>query len=93
MIVSTMLYYPIVSAFTVPFYSLGNEMTPDYAERTSIMSYRSMTQKVSELGNFYALRFTNLAWFLIPGTRDKNTLYGMQVYTMILGVVKALSKL
>ena len=90
MILSTMLYYPIVSAFTVPYYSLGAEMSPDYEERTSIMSYRSMTQKVSELGNFYALRFTNLAWFLIPGTAQKNTLLGMRVYTMILGVVMAI---
>lgn len=89
MIVSTMLYMPLVSCFTVPYYSLGAEMTPDYHERTSIMSYRSMTQKVSELGNFYALRFTNLAWFLIPGTEQKNTLLGMQVYTCILGVVMA----
>ena len=90
MILSTMLYYPIVSCFTVPYYSLGAEMSPDYHERTSIMSYRSMTQKVSELGNFYALRFTNLAWFLLPGTQQKNTLLGMRVYTMILGVVMAI---
>lgn len=90
MMASTMIYYPIVSAFTVPYYSLGAEMSPDYEERTSIMSYRSMTQKVSELGNFYALRFTNLAWFLVPGTQQKNTLLGMRVYTCILGVVMAI---
>ncbi|MDD5634205.1 MAG: MFS transporter [Candidatus Omnitrophica bacterium] len=90
MMLSTMLYYPIVSAFTVPYYSLGAEMSPDYEERTSIMSYRCMTQKVSELGNFYALKFTNLAWFLIPGTAQKNTLRGMQVYTSILGIVMAI---
>ncbi|MBU1084293.1 MAG: MFS transporter [Candidatus Omnitrophota bacterium] len=87
---STMIYIPIISAFTVPYYSLGAEMSPCYEERTSIMSYRSMAQKVSELGNFYALRFTNLAWFLIPGTGQKNTLLGIQVYTSILGVVMAI---
>jgi GPH family glycoside/pentoside/hexuronide:cation symporter len=54
------------------------------------MSYRSAAQKVSELGNFYALRFTNLAWFLLPGTGQKNTLLGIQVYTAILGVVMAI---
>ncbi|MFA6079528.1 MAG: MFS transporter [Candidatus Omnitrophota bacterium] len=90
MIVSTMLYMPIVSCFTVPYYSLGAEMSPDYEERTSIMSYRSMAQKVSELGNYYALAFTNLAWFLVPGTGQKNTLLGMQVYTSILGIVMAI---
>lgn len=90
MMASTMIYIPIISAFTIPYYSLSAEMTPDYEERTSIMAYRSAAQKVSELGNFYALRFTNLAWFLIPGTGQKNTLLGIQVYTAILGVVMAI---
>ena len=90
MLGSNLVYIPIISSFTVPYYSLSNEMTPDYEERTSIMAYRSMSQKISELGNFYALRFTNLAWFLIPGTGQKNTLLGIQVYTAILGVVMAI---
>jgi len=90
MLASTLIYIPIITAFTVPYYSLGAEMSPDYEERTSIMSYRSMAQKISELGNFYALRFTNLAWFLIPGTGQKNTLLGIQVYTAILGAIMAI---
>jgi len=90
MILSNMIYIPIISAFTVPYYSLSNEMTPDYEERTSIMAYRSMAQKIAELGNFYALRFTNLAWFLIPATGEKNVLLGLKVYSSILGVVMAI---
>lgn len=89
MILSNMIYIPIISSFTVPYHSLSNEMTPDYEERTSIMAYKSLTQKVSELGNFYALKFTNLAWFLIPGTDKKNTLLGLQVYSSILGIAMA----
>jgi len=90
MLLSTLIYIPIITAFTVPYYSLSAEMTPDYEERTSIMAYRSSAQKIAELGNFYALRFTNLAWFLIPGTGQKNTLLGIQVYTVILGVIMAI---
>jgi len=90
MLVSNLIYIPIISSFTVPYYSLSNEMTPDYEERTSLMAYRSMTQKIAELGNFYALRFTNLAWFLIPGTGKKNVLLGLQVYSSILGIVMAI---
>ncbi len=89
MIASNMIYIPIISSFTVPYYSLSNEMTPDYEERTSIMAYRSMAQKIFELGNFYALRFTNLAWFLIPGTGEKNVLLGLKVYSSLLGLVMA----
>ncbi len=86
MLGSNLIYIPIISSFTVPYYSLSNEMTPDYEERTSIMAYRSITQKISEVGNFYALRFTNLAWFLIPGTGEKNVLLGLKVYSSILGL-------
>ena len=74
----------------MPFNSLSNETSPDYEERTSIMTYRSAMQKVFEVGNFYGLRFTNLAWFLIPGTDKHNVLLGMEVYTCILGVVMAI---
>ncbi len=87
MIVSSFFYIPIVSAFSVPYNSLGAEMTPDYEERTSVMTYRSVMQKIFEVGNFYALRFTNLSWFLLPEVGKKNTLLGMQVYTSILGVL------
>jgi GPH family glycoside/pentoside/hexuronide:cation symporter len=90
MILSCMLYMPIISSFTIPYYSLGAEMTPDYDERTSIMSYRSVMQKISELGISAFFPFTNLAWFLLPGTGAKNTLLGVQVYTCILGVVMAI---
>jgi len=54
------------------------------------MTYRSVMQKIFEVGNFYALRFTNLAWFLIPATGAKNTLLGMQVYTSGLGILMAI---
>jgi GPH family glycoside/pentoside/hexuronide:cation symporter len=90
MIGSNLIFIPIISLFTVPYNSLGPELSPDYDERTSVMTYRSVMQKIFEVGNFYALRFTNLAWFLIPGTGNKNTLMGIQVYTSILGILMAI---
>jgi len=89
MIVSSLIYIPLMALYTVPFNSLGAEMTPDYQERTSVMTFRSSMQKIFEVGNFYALRFTNLSWFLLPGRVGKNTLLGMQVYTSILGILMA----
>jgi glycoside/pentoside/hexuronide:cation symporter, GPH family len=90
MIISSLIFIPIISAFSVPYNSLGAELSPDYEERTFIMTYRSAMQKVFEIGNFYALRFTNLSWFLLPATGGKNTLLGIQVYTSILGVLMAI---
>ncbi len=90
MVVSTLIYLPIISAFSVPYNSLGAELTPDYEERTSVMTFRSVMQKIMEVGNFYALKFTNLSFFLLPGGEGKNTLLGIQVYSSILGVLMAI---
>ena len=89
MVVSTLIYIPIISAFTVPYYSLSNEMSPDYEERTSIMSYRSIAQKIAEVGNFFVFKFTTLAWFLVPETGKQNVLLAMRIYTAVLGLVMA----
>ncbi len=91
MMLSSLFFIPVISTFSVPFHSLGNELSPDYDERTSIMTYKGVMQKIFEVGNYYALRFTNLAWFLLPGENGgKNTLLGMQVYTSILGIIMAI---
>ncbi len=90
MVGSTLIYLPIISAFSVPYNSLGAELTPDYEERTSIMTFRNVTQKIMEIGNFYALKFTNLSFFLLSNGEGKNTLLGIQVYTAILGTLMAI---
>ena len=43
-----------------------------------------------EVGNFYALKFTNLSFFLLSNGEGKNTLLGIQVYTAILGTLMAI---
>ena len=90
MLLSSAIYIPIFSMYTVPYNSLANELTPDYDERTSLMTYKSAMQKVFEVAMFCALQFTTLNWFLIPGTTKHNTLFGMQVYTSALGVIMAI---
>ena len=37
----SLLFYTAASVFTVPYAALGNEMSPDYHERTSISGYRA----------------------------------------------------
>ena len=61
MIVSSALYLPIVSCFNMPYQSLGNEMTPDYHERTSVFSFKNAVQKIPELGLFFFGNFFSRA--------------------------------
>jgi len=41
-LVGLLIYYTAFTVFVVPYLALGFEMTPDYNERTRVMSYRSL---------------------------------------------------
>jgi len=86
MLVSTLLYVPVMSCFNMPWVSLGSEMTPDYHERTSVMSVKSAIQKVPELGLFFAAQFTTLKMFN-DAQGKPDILRGAQVYCTILGAL------
>jgi GPH family glycoside/pentoside/hexuronide:cation symporter len=61
MIVSSAIYLPIVSCFNMPFQSLGNELTPDYHERTKVFAFKNAVQKIPELGLFFFGQFFSMA--------------------------------
>lgn len=86
MLVSTAIYVPIMSCFNMPWLSLGSEMTPDYHERTNVMSIRNAIQKAPELAMFFAAQFTTLAIFNDANGKP-DILRGAQTYCTILGVI------
>jgi GPH family glycoside/pentoside/hexuronide:cation symporter len=61
MLISTVLYFVVVSCFSMPFQSLGAEMTPDYHERTSVFAYKNAVQKIPEVGLYFAGQFFTLS--------------------------------
>jgi len=63
MLASSAIYLPMVSCFNMPYVSLGNELTPDYHERTSVFSFKNTVQKFPEVGLFMFGRFFSTgAW-------------------------------
>jgi len=86
MLVSLALYVPVMSCFNMPWASLGSEMTPDYHERTSVMSVKNAVQKIPELAMFVAAQFTTLALFNDAHGKP-DILLGAQVYCSLLGAV------
>lgn len=86
MVVSTCIYVPVMSCFHMPWSSLGSEMTPDYHERTRLMSIKNAIQKLPELAMFVAAQFTTLAVFR-DASGKPDILLGAQVYCSLLGAV------
>jgi GPH family glycoside/pentoside/hexuronide:cation symporter len=68
MIVSAIVYAPIISSYNMPYQSLGAELTPEYHERTSIMSYKAATQKIAGMLVGYSVWFATRPWFVDPAT-------------------------
>lgn len=61
MLLSSAIYLPLVSCFNMPYQSLGNELTPDYHERTTVFAVKNAFQKIPELGLFFFGRFFSMA--------------------------------
>ena len=70
MLGSSALFLPIMSCINMPWNSLGQEMTPDYHERTSVWSFRNAVQKLPELGLFFAAQFMTMAVWV--GATNRN---------------------
>jgi len=89
MIGSSAIYLPIVSCFNMPWLSLGNELTPDYHERTSVFSYKYAVQKIPEVGLFFAGQFFTLS--LWEGATHQNVIERLpQVPGAVIGRLKQL---
>ncbi|HVU25707.1 MAG TPA: MFS transporter [Opitutus sp.] len=63
LIVTQILFYMAYSMYSVPYSSLGYEMTPDYNERTSVWSFATFFNKVGESGYNWVFPLTTLAIF------------------------------
>jgi len=86
---SSAAYICVVAVFNIPYQSLGNELTPDYHERTVLFSFKNALQKVAEVGTFFAATFVTLSVFN-DESGQPNILRGAQVYTAILGGIMIL---
>jgi GPH family glycoside/pentoside/hexuronide:cation symporter len=64
MLASSAVFIPVMSCFNMPYQSLGAELTPDYHERTSVMSWKSGLQKVAEFTTFFSPYFITSAVFV-----------------------------
>ena len=73
MIITSGILITLASGHNMPYAALGSELTPDYNERTSVFSFKTIIQKIPECGMFFAAMFCALAIFnnSVPGvTQD-----------------------
>lgn len=91
MLVSAALYAPIISAYNMPYQSLGSELTPSYHERTSVMSWKAYTQKLSGMVTGLGLAFATLPMFYDPKLGKADVARGAVWFAAICGAIMILS--
>jgi GPH family glycoside/pentoside/hexuronide:cation symporter len=91
MLVSTVLYAPLIASFNTPYQSLGQELTPDYNERTSVQSYKGVMQKAAGAAIGWALVFAQLPMFNDPLTGKADVARGIMWAAAIAGAWMILS--
>jgi glycoside/pentoside/hexuronide:cation symporter, GPH family len=87
MLLSALLYSPLIAAYNSPYQALGSELTPDYNERSSVMGYKAIVQKTMNILLMGGLWFANLPWFVDPLTGKANQGRGAMAAAAIAGVL------
>ncbi|MBK1880035.1 MFS transporter [Pelagicoccus mobilis] len=84
-----LLFYTFYSVFSVPYESLGSELTPSYKERTNVFAVRAYVQNIFNPGiNWYS--YLAVAWFggLLLGIRNFSWFIGLVI--IVAGIMPAL---
>jgi GPH family glycoside/pentoside/hexuronide:cation symporter len=87
MVISSSVLITVVSCFNMPYQSLGNELTPDYNERTSVFSYKNVIQRIIDIAMFAAAAFITMSWWNDAETGEPDMILGARVYTIGIGVI------
>ena len=86
-IVLQILFFTAYTIFSVPLTALSYEMTPDYHERTKVMSFMAFFHKLGELlGGWMLPLATTIGIALVAGATDL-TMEGVITMTLVVGVV------
>ncbi len=88
---SQILFYVGFTIYSVPYSSLGYEMTPDYNERTSVWSFATFFNKLGEFG--YGWIFPLTSWAIFASVMQGVHIIGWVVAFVIfcgLGVIPGL---
>lgn len=87
MIASGILLYTVFTLWSMPYYSLGMELTPDYHERTRVFAWRAIFSKCTVIFGGWLLALAALPVFASPETGEPDLARGMRIMSWAMGGV------
>ena len=85
-----MIYYTCDTVFGVPYFSLATEMTPDYHERTRLISLRAFANKLVAIGAGWLLSLVTLDYFKDELDGMRFVSFGVSIMFLTLGIIPAI---
>ncbi len=72
-----LLYFTSFTCWSMPYYGLQLELTPNYDERTRLTAWMSFCSKIMVLGGGWILAIVSGPWFAHPETGEPDIVRGM----------------
>lgn len=82
--VAGVVYFTAYTIWSVPFYSLQMELTPDYDERTRLAAWVAVAGKLVYVAGGWVLAIATCEWFLDPATGRADIVRGMRACSWVI---------
>ncbi|MCE0499065.1 MAG: MFS transporter [Methylacidiphilales bacterium] len=87
LIVLGMIFFASFSCWSMPYYGLQLELTPNYDERTRLTAWMSLCSKFSGLGGGWILAVLTSQWFNNPITGKPDIVHAVQTASWFFAVL------
>jgi GPH family glycoside/pentoside/hexuronide:cation symporter len=87
LLLSAVLYSPLIAAYNSAYQALGAELTPDYHERANVMGYKAIVQKTAGILIGAAVWLSGLSIFRDAATGDVDSGKGAMAACAFAGLV------
>jgi GPH family glycoside/pentoside/hexuronide:cation symporter len=88
LVASLLVFYTFYSVFSVPYESLGSELTPSYKERTNVFAIRAYVQQFFNAGIPWYFYLATLIGTVVVGVRFIS--FGIALVIILAGIMPAL---
>lgn len=87
LLIAGILFYTCFTIWSMPYYSLQLEMSPNYNERTNITAYRAFAQQIFSLAAGWILALAALPLFSLAPDGGPDLANGMRYVSIGLGIL------
>lgn len=82
-----MLFFTCFTVWSMPYYSMQLELTPNYDERTRLAAWMTLFGKLSSVSGGWALAIVAGPWFVSKVTGQPDIVHGMKTCSWFIGLI------